>query len=67
MKICKDEYIKMEDVAKELGKSIDYLKNKIFPRLMKDGKLEKRYPYTHNHPQQGYKTSEKYAKKLKNQ
>lgn len=60
MHVCKSDYIKMDAVAKSIGKSEDYLKNKIFPQMIKDGKLEKRYPFTHNHPEQGYKTSEKY-------
>ncbi|MBL7967392.1 MAG: putative DNA binding domain-containing protein [Prolixibacteraceae bacterium] len=64
MQVCKNNYVKMEEVATLIGKSVDYLKNKIFPTMIKDGKLEKRYPYTHNHPEQGYKTSEDYAKEL---
>ncbi len=64
MKICKSEYVKMDEVAIILGKSVDYLKNKIFPKMIKDGKLEKRFPFTHNHPEQGYKTAEEYAKNI---
>ncbi len=54
----------MDEVAIILGKSVDYLKNKIFPKMIKDGKLEKRFPFTHNHPEQGYKTAEEYAKNI---
>lgn len=64
MQVCENNYLKMEEVANQIGKSVDYLKNKIFPKMIKDGKLEKHFPYTHNHPEQGYKTSEGYAKKL---
>jgi len=64
MKVCRNNYVKMEEVAIRIGKSVDYLKNKIFPAMIKDGKLEKHFPFTHNHPEQGYKTSEKYAKTL---
>ncbi|MEA4917250.1 RNA-binding domain-containing protein [Proteiniphilum sp.] len=64
MQVCKDNYIKMEEVAIRIGKSVDYLKNKIFPNMVKMGKLEKRFPYTHNHPEQGYKTTDEYAEKL---
>ncbi len=64
MQACKDEYMKMEEVANAIGKSVDYLKNKVFPQMIKDGKLEKHFPLTHNHPEQGYKTVEKYAKEL---
>lgn len=42
--------------AKQLGKSVDYLKNKVFPELIRTGTLEKRFPFTHNHPEQGYKS-----------
>lgn len=64
MKVCKHDYLKMEEVANQIGKSVDYLKNKVFPGMIKDEKLIKRFPYTHNHPEQGYKTSEEYAKQL---
>lgn len=64
MRICKSNYIKMENVALALGKSVDYLKNKVFPQMIKDGKLEKHFPFTHNHPEQGYKTTERFAKKI---
>jgi predicted HTH transcriptional regulator len=64
MKVCKHDYLKMEEVANQIGKSVDYLKNKVFPRMIKNEKLIKRFPFTHNHPEQGYKTSEEYAKQL---
>ena len=64
MRACKHDYVKMDEVAKIIGKSVDYLKNKIFPKMISEGKLEKRFPYTHNHPEQGYKTSEDYADEL---
>jgi hypothetical protein len=32
--------------------------------MLKDGKLEKKYPFTLNHPEQAYKTTEEYAEKL---
>ena len=64
MLVCKDDYIKMEEVATIIKKSIYYLKNKIFPNMIKEGKLKKRFPFTHNHPEQGYKTAEEYAEKL---
>ncbi len=64
MKVCKHDYLKMDEVANQIGKSVDYLKNKVFPGMIKDEKLIKRFPFTHNHPEQGYKTSEEYAKQL---
>jgi predicted HTH transcriptional regulator len=64
LQICKDKYVKKEVIAEILGKSDSYIRNKILPKLLKEGKIEKRYPFTHNHPEQGYKTSENYAKEL---
>jgi len=64
LQLCKPNYIKMEVIATQLGKSVDYLKNKIFPKMIKDGKLEKHFPFTDNHPEQGYKTTKEYAKGL---
>ena len=64
MQVCKDNYIKMEEVAIRTGKSVDYLKNKIFPNMVRGGKLEKRFSYTHNHPGQGYKTANEYVERL---
>lgn len=61
VKLCKDRYMKKEELASELGKSESYIRNKILPDLLKDGKLIKRFPFTHNHPEQGYKTSEEYS------
>lgn len=58
--VCRANYIKKDELAQILGKSENYLRNKIIPALLKAGKLEKRYPYTHNHPEQGYKTIEEY-------
>lgn len=59
MFLCKDKHIKMDEVASKTGRSIDYLKNKIFPAMIRDGKLVRKYPHTHNHPEQAYKTSSK--------
>ena len=64
LRLCKDEYVKKEELAKQLGKSENYVRNRILPDLLKSGKLVKRFPYTHNHPDQGYKTNEEHAKGL---
>lgn len=64
LELCKDDYIKKEELAIQLGKSENYVRNKILPRLLKNGKICKRFPYTHNHPGQGYKTNENYAEEL---
>ena len=64
LEICKNRYVKKEKLAEILGKSESYLRNKILPELLKVGKIEKRFPFTHNHPGQGYKTNEGYVKGL---
>ena len=64
MQICKDNYIKKEELAELLNRSENYIRNKILPKMLKEKKLEKKYPYTHNHPEQAYKTTEEYAEKL---
>lgn len=56
MEACRDRYMKLEDVAIQINRSVDYLKNKIFPKMIREGKLEKKYPYTHTHPEQAYIT-----------
>ena len=56
MEICKDRFVKMDEVAIMIDRSIDYLKNKIFPQMIRDGKLIKKYPRALNHPEQAYKT-----------
>ena len=63
MDICNEKYVKMEVIAEQVERSLDYLKNKIFPNMVKQGKLEKKYPLNPNHPEQAYKTTEIYTKK----
>ncbi|WP_233757250.1 RNA-binding domain-containing protein [Algoriphagus sp. AGSA1] len=58
LQLCKENFMKKEELAKALGKSESYIRNKILPDLLKRGKLIKRFPFTHNHPEQGYKTNE---------
>ena len=62
MNLCKEKYVKMEVIAVQVQRSLDYLKNKIFPNMIKQGKLEKKYPLNPNHPEQAYKTTEIYTK-----
>lgn len=64
MQICKYDYINKEELALLLNRSENYIRNEILPQMLKDGKLEKKYPFTHNHPEQAYKTTEEYAEKL---
>jgi hypothetical protein len=56
--ICEAEYKMLEEVSLILGKSADYLKNKVFPEMIKKGLLVRLYPNIH-HPHQAYKSSGK--------
>lgn len=58
MAICKGRYVKMEEVAVQINRSIDYLKNRIFPDMIRDGKLVRKYPHMQNHPEQAYQAKE---------
>jgi hypothetical protein len=50
------EYISVEDLALKIQRDYFYLINEIIPRMVKDGKLERLYPDTPNHPKQKYRT-----------
>jgi predicted HTH transcriptional regulator len=54
LNICAS-YTSLEELARKLDRNIDYLKNFIIPVLLKDGKLERLYPDTPNHPKQKYR------------
>jgi hypothetical protein len=54
---CKDEFKTLEEIANDVGKESKYLKNKVFPELIKENKIERLYP-TLNHPNQAYKAKE---------
>jgi ATP-dependent DNA helicase RecG len=54
---CVNEHKTLEEIAVEVGKNTKYLKNKIFPRLLKEDKIERLYP-TINHPNQAYKAKQ---------
>lgn len=56
--ICMDDYISVEDIAKQAGRSEKYLKNKIVPKMLEEGTLVKMHPQK-NHPQQKYITKGK--------
>ena len=64
MRYCKNAYRTKEELATFLGKSENYLRNKILPEMENKEMIRKKYPYTQNHPEQAYKTTEKYAAKL---
>ncbi|MEG1885404.1 MAG: AAA family ATPase, partial [Alistipes sp.] len=56
-KYCQD-YCSIEEIALSINRNIDYLKNKILPKMIQDGLLERQYPDTPSHPMQKYKASD---------
>ena len=49
------EYVSLEDIAVTTGKNRIYLKNKIIPRMVEQGLLERKYPDNPKHPNQQYR------------
>ena len=48
------DYATIEEIATGVGRSVDYIKNKVMPRMVKEGKMV-RLPQKSNHPNQKYK------------
>ena len=55
---CPD-YASLEDIASAVGKTLSYLKNKIIPRMVEQGMLERKYPENPRHPRQQYRAMDK--------
>ena len=49
------EYTSLEDIATTMDKTMSYLKNKIIPRMVEQGLLERKYPDNPKHPNQQYR------------
>ena len=56
LKSCNDNYLSLDDIAQRVNRKTDYLKNKIIPKLISIGRLERLYPHNINHPNQKYKS-----------
>ena len=56
LKSCNDNYLSLDDIAQRVNRKTDYLKNKIIPKLISMGQLERLYPHNINHPNQKYKS-----------
>ena len=54
VEICLD-YKSLERISKEINKSLNYLKDRIIPKMLELGLLERKYPDTPRHPQQEYR------------
>jgi len=55
LEYCQDEYRSVEETGLHLNKTAKYLKNKVIPRLLETGQIERLYPGNPTHPQQKYK------------
>ncbi|MEN8264614.1 MAG: RNA-binding domain-containing protein [Nitrospirota bacterium] len=54
--LCSDEYLTLRTLANLLHRTPDSLRNHYINPMIKEKKLNLRYPDNPNHPQQGYKT-----------
>lgn len=52
--VC-DNYISLDEIAKLLGKSLQYLKNKVIPQMLHENLLERQFPNVPRHPHQKYR------------
>lgn len=57
-----DDYITLDEIAKQINRTFDYIANKIIPRMLKNGTIEYLYPGVPNHPKQRYKATHKNSK-----
>lgn len=51
---CKD-YMSLEEIASAINRSVPHLKNRILPKMIQDGLLERQYPDIPNHPMQKFR------------
>ena len=54
VEICLD-YKSLERISKEINKSLNYLKDRIIPKMLELGLLERKYPDVLKHPKQQYR------------
>ena len=53
------DYVTMEEIAINTQKKLQYLVNKIIPRMLQAGTIERLYPGVPSHPKQKYKATNK--------
>lgn len=51
------DYITIEEISTRIGRSLQYLINKIIPRMLETGTIERLYPGIPNHPKQKYRAT----------
>lgn len=54
---CKDRFLSLEEIAIEVNRNTNYLKNNLIPKLVLSGVLERLYPDIKTHPNQKYRTA----------
>ena len=57
--LCADDWLSLRTLAELLGRDADALRKHYITRMVREGKLEARFPGYPNHPDQAYKTSAK--------
>ena len=62
IEFCAKDYRTLEEIAVAIRRETNYIKNKIIPDMVKQNKLEKKFPHTPNHPGQAYKGIEEQLK-----
>ena len=58
--IIAPEYISLEEIAVKVNRKSEYLSNKIIPKMLANGTIERLYPGVPNHPKQKYKATDNY-------
>lgn len=51
------EYATIEEIATQVNRNLEYLANKIIPKMLEHGTIIRLYPGTPNHPKQKYKAN----------
>lgn len=55
--LCKNDYLSAEEIAIQIGRSIEYLKNDVLPVMLDQNRIERQYPNILKHPNQKFKTT----------
>jgi ATP-dependent DNA helicase RecG len=53
--VCADQFVMAEELAEKLQRGMKSLKNNYISKMIRDGRLELRYPGQPTHPQQAYR------------
>lgn len=53
--VCTDQFVMAKELAEKLQRGMKSLKNNYISKMIRDGRLELRYPGQLTHPQQAYR------------